>query len=103
MAHQRDAKKERFVRKLLEPTLIRETRMCQAQLGVPFRVTVDQGVEPELLNKSFELTQRRGSLVQIDEMRLDPTLGEKPQGFSGVGAFLHTKDLNFHRLRRTVI
>jgi hypothetical protein len=36
-------------------------------------------------------------------MRFDSALGEETQGFSGVRAFLHAKDLNFHRLRRTVI
>ena len=58
--------------------------------------------DAELLHESLELAQRRGSLVQIDEMRLDPSLGEKPQRLSGVGAFLHAEDLNFHRLRRTL-
>jgi hypothetical protein len=33
------------------------------------------------LNESFELAHRRGPLVQIDEVRLDPTLGEKRRAF----------------------
>ena len=42
MAHQGDAKQERFVGKLLEPALVRETRVLQTQLRVPLRVAVDQ-------------------------------------------------------------
>ena len=80
-----------------------EPRVLKAQLRVALRVTINHLIEPELLNESLELARGCGSLVEIDEMRLDSTLGEEPQSFSGVGAFLHAKDLNFHRLRRTVI
>ena len=36
-------------------------------------------------------------------MRLDATFGKEAKCFSGVGALLHAKDLNFHRFRRAVI
>src|SRR4249919_3701264 len=36
-------------------------------------------------------------------MRLDTTFGKEAKCFSGVGALLYAKDLNFHRFRRAVI
>ena len=42
------------------------------------------------------------SLDQVDEVRPNSALGEKPDRLPRVGAFLHTKDLNFHRRSRGI-
>src|SRR5690242_5893144 len=77
--------------------------MSQPEFVEPARAAIDEAVESKTLDESSELAQRRGSFVEIDEMRPDSSLGEKAQGLSRVGALLYAKDLNFHRLRRAVI
>ena len=77
--------------------------MPQAELVVPLRLTIDQAVEAELLHEATKLAERRRPLREVHEVNLHSAFGEKPQRFSRIGAFFHTKDLNFHRFNRAVI
>ena len=42
------------------------------------------------------LPHRRGPLLQVDEMGLDPPLGEETERLPGVGALPDAEDLDFH-------
>ena len=70
--------------------------MAQPHLVKSFRLAVDQLLKPESLNESLELALGHRLLGQVDEVRLDATLGKESLCLAGVGAFLDPKDLNFH-------
>src|SRR6476469_234629 len=70
--------------------------MSQSEFLIPFRFTIDQCVHTEPLRESFELAERRRSLVKIDEVSLHAPLSEEPECLTSVGVFLGPKDLYFH-------
>src|SRR2546430_10715737 len=98
VADQGHAEQQRLQRQLLEPAVFGQQRRPEAQLREPLGVAVDQGADPELLGEAAQLARRGGALVQIDEMGLDPALGEEAQRGGGVGALTDTEDLPSHRL-----
>ena len=96
MADQRHPKQHRLLGQLLEPALVAEPGGAKAELGEPPGGAVHHRLDTESLGKAAELARRRRPLPQIDEVRLDPPLGEEPEGFPRLAAFLHAEDLNFH-------
>src|SRR5882762_1687165 len=96
VADQRHPEEQGLECELLEPAVLGEERRLEAELGEALRVAVDQGLHPELLGETSQLAERRGALVQVDEMRLDPALGEEPEGRASIGALADAEDLDFH-------
>src|SRR5688572_12745395 len=81
---------------LVEPALVAHARGAEPQVRVSLRITIDQGRDAKFLREALQLARRRGALVQINEVSLDPPLSEKAQRLARVGALLHAEDLNFH-------
>lgn len=81
---------------LLEPPIFRKKSGSEAQLAEASAVAIDERTHAELLRKAPQLAERRGALVQIHEMRFDTTLGEETDCGTGIAAFFHAKDLDFH-------
>src|SRR6185503_19446957 len=102
--HERHAKKQRLIHELVQPGVVRVPRVAKPKLLVPFRVLVDEPVEPELLHETPQFAERGSAFVQVDEVRFDSPLREESQGLAGFRAFFHAEDLDFcyHRssLRR---
>src|SRR5919198_2006286 len=96
VADQRHAEQQRLQGQLLEPALVRQQRRPEAELREAFRVAVDQGADAELLGEATQLAGRGGPLVEINEVGLDPALGEKAQRGARVGALADAEDLDFH-------
>jgi hypothetical protein len=101
--HEWYAKQERFVDELFEPPIVRKSCVLESELEISLGFSIDELIEPEFLHEAPELSERRRSLVQIDKMRLDSTLGEESERFACVRALFHAEDLNFHQLHQLVI
>ena len=94
MAHERHAQQQRLETEFLEPALVRQPGGCEAKLGEPLRLTIDQRRHTKLLREAAQLAERCRALVQVHKMRLDPAFGEKPQRGPRVGALADTEYLN---------
>jgi hypothetical protein len=70
--------------------------VCEAKFLKASRVAIDKGEHAELLGEPLELTERRGSLGQVDEVCLDPALSEEAKRLTSVRVFLDAEDLDFH-------
>src|SRR2546422_819493 len=87
---------QRLEGELLEPAVIGEQGRLEAELDETPRVAVDQGLHPKLLREASQLAERRGALVQVDEMGLDAPLGEEAEGGACGGALPDPEDLDLH-------
>src|SRR5919106_546264 len=65
------------------------------EIRVPAGATIHQRLRAELLGEAPELTRRCGAFLEIDEMDLDPPLGEEPQCLAGLGTLSDAEDLDF--------
>lgn len=99
-ANEGNPQEERLVGQLLQPSFVAVARVCEPQLCVPSRVTIDQRRDAELLREALQLANCCRTLVEIDEMRPDTPLREKAQCLSCLGALLGSENLNFHETRR---
>ena len=81
---------------LLEPAIFRKESGSEAQLAEAPAVAVDERSHAKLLRESPQLAERRGALVQVHEMRFDTALSEETDCSTGIAAFFHPKDLDFH-------
>src|SRR5690242_2644121 len=98
LSDERHSQHQRLLDELVEPALIRERRVAESELRVRPRLTIEDRVEPQPIGKATQFGQRCRLLGQVDEVRLDTALGEEPESLPGIRAFLHAKDLYFHRL-----
>lgn len=96
MADKRHTKHQRLLGKLLQPALFTEPGRCQTTVEEPSRLAVDQSLHTEFLGETLQLSGGGGSLLEIDEVSLDPALGEESKGLTGIRAFLYAEDLDFH-------
>ena len=96
MAYERHAKHQWLLDQLLQPALLAEPGRCQTTVKEPSRMAIDQGFHTKFLGETLQLPRGGGALLKIDEVGLDPALGEESKGLPGVGAFLYTEDLDFH-------
>jgi predicted alpha/beta-fold hydrolase len=103
LARKRHAEEQWLVSEHFEPAVVRQSRVSEPKFVITTRLAVDERIEAELLDESLELAQRSRALVEIHEMCLDSTLGEESQRLAGLGALFHPEDLNFHRMRWSVI
>ncbi len=92
---ERKTEKERVFHKPGEPSLIRQNRMVQSELGESPSIPVDERGDTELLRKTIELPARGRTNRKIHEMRLDATLGKKAEGLSRVRTLVRSENLNF--------
>src|SRR5207248_2397138 len=76
--------------------LVTEPRGPEPEILEAARVAIDQRGDTELLGEAPQLPQRRRSLVEVDKVRLDPSLGEEPQRGASVGALPDSEDLHLH-------
>src|SRR5258705_7472637 len=97
MANERHAEQQRLETELFEPALIAEPSGAEAELVEAARLAIDERGDPEFLREATQLTQRRRTLIQIDEVNLDSPLGKEPQRGPSVGALFHAENLHFHR------
>jgi hypothetical protein len=63
---------------------------------VSLGISINEGLDSKLLRESVELTERRRSLGQIDEMSLHASFGKEPQCLARIRVLLQAEDLNFH-------
>lgn len=94
-ANQRHAQQEWLVYQSREPLLVIQTRVRESQIAKTRRRPVEQRVDTELLREAVQLTAGSTSLREVNEVCLDPTLGEKPQGLPCFCALSYPKDLHF--------
>jgi hypothetical protein len=73
------------------------------ELLVSLGISINECVDSELLRKSIELTRRRRSLGEIDEMSFYAALGEEAQCLASVRVLLQTEYLNFHGQEETKV
>lgn len=72
--------------------------MGQPEIVVAFRFAIDQRGYAKSLGKSFELSGRRRSFDEVDEMSLYTPFGEEAECLTSVGVLLDAENLNFHRV-----
>ena len=86
---------QRIFNEAREPSVSRQYRVLQSELGEALAVAIDERADPEFLRKPIELSPRGRPNGQIDEMGFDSALGKKTQRLPRVGAFVRTENLNF--------
>lgn len=59
---------------------------------------IDESAHSEFLREPPQLSKRRGTLIEINEVGLYSALGKESQRLAGIGALFHTEDLDFHHL-----
>jgi hypothetical protein len=85
-----------FIDELLHPSGVAVLGVRVPELMVPLGISINEGLGSELLRKSVELTERRGSLGQIDEMSLYAPFGKEAKCLARIRVLLQAEDLNFH-------
>jgi hypothetical protein len=94
--NQRKLQQPRLGQQPFDPARWRVLRVAQAKLIKPFRIPVDERLQPESLNEALQLALRDLALGKIDEVRPNPPLRKEAQCLPGFGAFLQSEDLDFH-------
>ncbi len=95
-AYEGHLQQHRIVSELLEPALVAQVRVCEAEFLKAPGIAIDEFEDTEFLREPFQLTEGSGSLSQVDEMRLYPALGEEAERLPSIRAFLDAEDLDFH-------
>ena len=70
--------------------------MAPAELFVPLRFAIDQGVQTKALNEPLQFTFGDRSLGEIDEVSADAAFRKEAKRLAGFGALFHAEDLDFH-------
>jgi len=96
--NEREPEEKGFLDELFQPAVVRKLRIAKAELGEALRVSIDESRDAELLRETPELTERCGSLHQIDEMSLYSPFRKKTQGLTRFRTFLDAENLYFHRV-----
>lgn len=87
--------KKWLLRQLREPLRVRHLRIPKPELGESLRVLVEQCHHAELLCEPTQLSQGRGLLGQIHEVRAHSPLREEPQRLAGLSTLPDAEYLDF--------
>jgi hypothetical protein len=90
----------RLLGELLEPPVIGMHRALQAKVEKAARLAVHQAGDPKTLREPPKFSQRGSPLLEIDEVREDPALGEEPERLTGIGILLRSENLHLASLLR---
>src|SRR5215213_11942644 len=96
-AHQRRHQEHRVVLQQRGDAALGDVRHVQAAVAEALPLPVEQRLPPELLPEALQLPRRRGALLQIHEVHLDPALLEEPERLLRLVTAPGAEHLEFHR------
>src|SRR5688572_6506205 len=93
VSDKRHAEQKRLLDEQVEPSLVRARRGAEPELAITLRLRIDERTHSELLREATQLSQGCRALHEIDEVHLNPSLGEEPLCLSRLGALPRAEDL----------